>query len=167
MYHRVFDRIDAVVGEQVWNFADFATAPGRHARRRQQEGRVHPRPAAEGRGAPLRAAGESTDDAARAASVKLAPSTSATPPATCEQPDVLDGLVVPAHLLHRRRGISAATAGTLFLVVRVWGGITDLFAGRLRRRHLHPLGQVPPLPAVRLGCRCCCCSSPSSRSRAD
>ena len=25
MYHRVFDRVDAVVGEQVWNFADFAT----------------------------------------------------------------------------------------------------------------------------------------------
>lgn len=28
MHHRVFDRIDAVVGEQVWNFADFATGPG-------------------------------------------------------------------------------------------------------------------------------------------
>jgi hypothetical protein len=28
MYHRVFDRIEAVVGEQVWNFADFATVPG-------------------------------------------------------------------------------------------------------------------------------------------
>ena len=28
MFHRVFDRVDAVVGEQVWNFADFATAPG-------------------------------------------------------------------------------------------------------------------------------------------
>ena len=28
MCHRVFDRIDAVVGEHVWNFADFATAPG-------------------------------------------------------------------------------------------------------------------------------------------
>ena len=28
MNHRVFDRIDAVVGEQVWNFADFATAVG-------------------------------------------------------------------------------------------------------------------------------------------
>ena len=27
MYHRVFDRVDAVVGEHVWNFADFATAP--------------------------------------------------------------------------------------------------------------------------------------------
>ena len=26
-YHEVFDRIDAVVGEHVWNFADFATAP--------------------------------------------------------------------------------------------------------------------------------------------
>ncbi|NUS53481.1 MAG: beta-glucuronidase, partial [Streptomycetaceae bacterium] len=25
MYHRVFDRVDAVVGEHVWNFADFAT----------------------------------------------------------------------------------------------------------------------------------------------
>jgi glucuronide carrier protein len=26
-------------------------------------------------------------------------------------------------------GISAGTAGTLFLIVRVWGGVTDLFAG--------------------------------------
>jgi beta-glucuronidase len=28
MSHRVFDRVEAVVGEQIWNFADFATAPG-------------------------------------------------------------------------------------------------------------------------------------------
>lgn len=28
MYHRVFDRISAVAGEQVWNFADFATSQG-------------------------------------------------------------------------------------------------------------------------------------------
>ncbi len=28
MSHRVFDRVDAVVGEQVWNFADFATGSG-------------------------------------------------------------------------------------------------------------------------------------------
>jgi beta-glucuronidase len=28
MYHRVFDRIDAVVGEHVWNFADFDTRTG-------------------------------------------------------------------------------------------------------------------------------------------
>jgi beta-glucuronidase len=28
LFHRVFDRYEAVVGEQVWNFADFATAPG-------------------------------------------------------------------------------------------------------------------------------------------
>ncbi|CAD6567615.1 MAG: hypothetical protein TREMPRED_003750 [Tremellales sp. Tagirdzhanova-0007] len=28
MYHRVFDRVDAVIGEQVWNFADFSTGPG-------------------------------------------------------------------------------------------------------------------------------------------
>ncbi|NUS54503.1 MAG: beta-glucuronidase, partial [Streptomycetaceae bacterium] len=25
MYHRVFDRVDAVIGEHIWNFADFAT----------------------------------------------------------------------------------------------------------------------------------------------
>ena len=28
-------------------------------------------------------------------------------------------------------GIAAATAGSLFLVIRVWGGVTDLFAGRI------------------------------------
>ena len=28
MNHRVFDRVDAVVGEQVWNFADFMTTSG-------------------------------------------------------------------------------------------------------------------------------------------
>ena len=28
MYHRVFDRVHAMVGEQVWNFADFQTTNG-------------------------------------------------------------------------------------------------------------------------------------------
>jgi beta-glucuronidase len=28
MYHRVFDRIEAVAGEQIWHFADFATRSG-------------------------------------------------------------------------------------------------------------------------------------------
>ena len=30
MYHRVFDRFPQFVGEQVWNFADFATSNGIH-----------------------------------------------------------------------------------------------------------------------------------------
>ncbi|WP_396643598.1 beta-glucuronidase [Microbacterium sp.] len=30
MYHRVFDRIPSIVGEHVWNFADFATGPSTH-----------------------------------------------------------------------------------------------------------------------------------------
>jgi beta-glucuronidase len=30
MHHRVFDRIDALVGEHVWNFADFRTSNGIH-----------------------------------------------------------------------------------------------------------------------------------------
>ena len=49
MNHRVFDRIDAVVGEHVWNFADFATTPGIMRVGRQQEGRLHPRPQPQGR----------------------------------------------------------------------------------------------------------------------
>ena len=28
MNHRVFDGVDAVIGEHVWNFADFATRSG-------------------------------------------------------------------------------------------------------------------------------------------
>ena len=28
MYHKVFDSVEAMAGEQVWNFADFATFPG-------------------------------------------------------------------------------------------------------------------------------------------
>lgn len=30
MYHRVFDSVPAMVGEQIWNFADFQTGPGIH-----------------------------------------------------------------------------------------------------------------------------------------
>jgi beta-glucuronidase len=30
MYHRVFDRVPEVIGEQVWNFADFQTSDGIH-----------------------------------------------------------------------------------------------------------------------------------------
>jgi beta-glucuronidase len=30
MNHRVFDRIEALVGEQAWNFADFETSVGIH-----------------------------------------------------------------------------------------------------------------------------------------
>ena len=51
-YHRVFDRVDAVVGEHVWNFADFATGPsfmrvdgnkkGVFTRDRRPEGRRAP-----------------------------------------------------------------------------------------------------------------------------
>ena len=49
MNHRVFDRIDAVVGEQVWNFADFATKSGHRAastatRRASSPATARPRP---------------------------------------------------------------------------------------------------------------------------
>ena len=43
MNHRVFDRIDAVVGEQVWNFADFTTTSGIMRVGGNKKG-VHPRP---------------------------------------------------------------------------------------------------------------------------
>jgi glucuronide carrier protein len=41
-------------------------------------------------------------------------------------------------------GISAATAGTLFLVVRVWGGFTDLFAGNRADETVTRLGKFRP-----------------------
>ncbi|KAF4813502.1 Beta-glucuronidase [Colletotrichum tropicale] len=51
MFHRVFDRVDSVVGEHVWNFADFHTTSGIHrvdgnkkgvfTRDRKPKGSVH------------------------------------------------------------------------------------------------------------------------------
>ncbi|WYZ38487.1 hypothetical protein EsH8_III_000401 [Colletotrichum jinshuiense] len=51
MFHRVFDRVDGVVGEHVWNFADFQTTSGIHrvdgnkkgvfTRDRKPKGAVH------------------------------------------------------------------------------------------------------------------------------
>ena len=49
VYHRVFDRLDAVAGEQVWNFADFATDAVVHSGGREPKRRLHTRPAPEGR----------------------------------------------------------------------------------------------------------------------
>jgi glucuronide carrier protein len=45
-------------------------------------------------------------------------------------------------------GISAAAAGTLFLVVRVWGGVTDLQGGRLEPHDPSDRGRrlAPDLP---------------------
>ena len=59
-------------------------------------------------------------------------------------------------------GISAATAGTLFLVVRIWGGVTDLFAGRRRRRDQRRAGASSGPTCCSARSRCCCCSSRSS-----
>ncbi len=49
MNHRVFDRIDAVVGEQVWNFADFTTTSGIMRVGGNKKGVFTRRSAAEGR----------------------------------------------------------------------------------------------------------------------
>ena len=45
-------------------------------------------------------------------------------------------------------GITAAAAGTLLVVVRVWDAVFDPIDGRDRRPHEHALGQVPALGAV-------------------
>ena len=45
-------------------------------------------------------------------------------------------------------GITAAAAGTLFLVVRVFGRGLRSAHGRDRRPHEHAMGQVPPMGAV-------------------
>jgi beta-glucuronidase len=56
MSHRVFDRVDAVIGEQVWIFADFATS-SRVMGSTATKGRVDPRPVAQGQCTPVAAAG--------------------------------------------------------------------------------------------------------------
>ena len=62
-------------------------------------------------------------------------------------------------------GISASTAGTLFLVVRVWGGITDLAAGRaVDERTPAGAGSGPTWPSPRH--RSSCSSWPCSPSPA-
>ena len=140
MFHRVFDRFDAVVGEQVWHFADFATALGHHARRRQQEGRLHARPPAEGcrpRAAPAlaRRRVSGRDRASQ-------PTRSARRPGAAQYlgygaGDVANNLAFSMAsvflLLYYTDvvGIAAATVGNAVLVVRVFGGFADLFAGRI------------------------------------
>ncbi len=47
MYHRVFDRVSAVVGEQIWNFADFATSQGILRVGGNKERDLHSRPQTE------------------------------------------------------------------------------------------------------------------------
>ena len=46
-------------------------------------------------------------------------------------------------------GLSAAAAGTLFRLVRLWDAFADVFAGRLVDETLDPVGQVPAVHPVR------------------
>jgi hypothetical protein len=59
--HRVFDRFDAVVGEQIWHFADIhgSRCP---ARRRQRDESLHPRAAAQVQRAPPAVVGVTATD---------------------------------------------------------------------------------------------------------
>src|SRR3954465_3424789 len=41
-------------------------------------------------------------------------------------------------------GISAASAGTLFLVIRVWDGFADIFPGRTAHRRMTRWGKFRP-----------------------
>ena len=142
-YHRVFDRIDAVVGEQIWNFADFATSSGimrvdgnkkgvftrdrrpkaaAHAlRRRWRSDRVS--------AATARSRAEAPNE--RAAGLRLPQYLG------YGAGDAANNLTFSMSsmflLLYYTDvvGIAATTVGTLFLVVRVFDGFADLFAGRV------------------------------------
>ena len=64
MNHRVFDRIDAVVGEQMWNFADFTTTSGIIRVGGKQERCLHPGPSAQGAAHALRRRWREASDSA-------------------------------------------------------------------------------------------------------
>ena len=173
MYHRVFDRVDAVVGEQIWNFADFATALGDHARRRQQEGRLHARPPARRR--PRTRCAGAGDGSERDAAAPARRPASLRPVAVPrlrrrrrrEQPGVLDGVGVPAASTTRTSsGIAATTAGTLFLVVRVWGGVRrPVRRPASSTRPSTRWGRFRPYLLFAAGPAAAAATSPCSRSR--
>ena len=132
MFHRVFDRIDAVVGEQIWNFADFATAPGImrvdgnkkgvFTRERRPKAAAHM----------LRRRWRSGPVTTPWNAARLRPS-QYLGYAAGEVANNLTFQMVSAFVLIYYTdvaGISAAAAGTLLLLVRIWGGFTDLLAGR-------------------------------------
>jgi beta-galactosidase/beta-glucuronidase len=49
MSHRFFDRVDTVVGAQIWHFADFATSSGITRVDGNKKGVFNPRPPFQGR----------------------------------------------------------------------------------------------------------------------
>ena len=105
MFHRVFDRFDAVVGEQIWNFADFATAPGIMRVDGNKKGvftrERRPKAAAHMLRRRWRSARDRRRDAGEA---PAGPVPRLRRRRGREQPHVPDGLGVPADLLHGRRG---------------------------------------------------------------
>src|SRR5215210_7047349 len=105
-----------------------------HAGRRQQEGRFHPRPESQGRRAPpappLAGARVSSDGEGGARKLGFLQYLGY---GFGDAANNLTFMMASSFLLIYYTdvaGIPAAAAGTLFLVVRVWGGITDLLAGR-------------------------------------
>ena len=132
MSHRVFDRVGAVVGEHAVELRRLRHRARDHAGRREQEGCLHPRAQPEGGRAlspPTLAAAHVIEDARGGE----APPSQYLGYAGGEVANNLTFSMVSAFLLIYYTdvaGISAATAGTLFLVVRIWGGVTDLLAGR-------------------------------------
>ena len=154
MSHRVFDRFDAVVGEQVWNFADFATAPGVMRVDGNKKGvftrERRPKAAAHTAAAALARATVTGAEARRGSRTRA--STSATPPArwrTTSRSQMVVG--VPADLLHRRRRHLRRDGGHAAPRRPRLGRLHRPPRRPSRRRDVDALGKVPALPAVRLG----------------
>ena len=182
MNHRVFDAVDAVVGEQVWNFADFATSStsvfrvdgnkkGVFTRDRRPKAAAH----VLRRRWTTQAMTSPIPHPSTPAAPRPDPRSRHDQHRRCLRPDHH-----PQHRPDRRPssgsarylgyaagdagnnlafsmtsmflllyytdvvGISAAAAGTLFLVVRVWDAFADIWAGRQVDKTMTRWGKFRP-----------------------
>ena len=153
MFHRVFDRHEAVVGEQIWNFADFATAPGscartgtRRASSPETGGRKRRRTCCGGAGG-----GRRDRSRRRAGDARSAPVPRLRGGRGRQQPHVPNGLGVRADLLHRRRRHLRRHGGHAAPRRSLLGRLHRPARRPHRRPDVNALGEVPPIPALRIG----------------
>ncbi len=137
MYHRVFDRVSAVVGEQVWNFADFATSQG-ILRVGGNKKDLHPRPQTEvgGFSAAKRWTGMNFGEN-RSREANNESTTLRRTIVGYSLGDVANNFAFAMGALFLLSyytdvaGVGAAAAGTMLLLVRVFDAFADVFAGRV------------------------------------
>ncbi len=138
MYHRVFDRVSAVVGEQVWNFADFATSQGILRVGGNKKGIFtrdrKPKSAAfllQKRWTGMNFGENRSREANNESTTLLAHHRWLQPGDVANNFAFAMGALFLLSYYTDVAGVGAAAAGTMLLLVRVFDAFADVFAGRV------------------------------------